>query len=78
MCGTALSPRAGRSIGAKVTDGCKQERRWTVRKTGLNFRVPDEIGFSSRPSEYYEVAVDDVLGIQGAPFVVATTSSKSS
>jgi hypothetical protein len=49
-----------------------------VRKTGLNFRVPDEIGFSSRPSEYYEVAVDDVLGIQGAPFVVATTSSKSS
>jgi hypothetical protein len=37
-----------------------------------------KLGSRVAPSEYYEVAVDDVLGIQGAPFVVATTSSKSS
>jgi hypothetical protein len=37
-----------------------------------------KLGFRVDPSQYYEVAVDDVLGIQGAPFVVATTNYKSS
>ena len=39
--------------------------------------VPADRGVDWRAQAGLEVAVDDVLGIQGVPFVVAKTSSKS-